>query len=426
MKKKCIVAFVTFALVLSCSSKDESDKLRSIATPNFRLHEWGTFTSVSGSDGRLLEGVENDVESLPFFVHSHDPSERMFQGGSKGFAGRPLKGVTVKMETPVIYFYTDQSFDAEVSVGFNGGSISQWYPSRSGGEKVPFRGADPVTNKFVEGAIDFRQPFKGSIQWKVRVEPALADWPARVYHPLETPVWIYPRLPQSALVRSQDGEVEKYLFYRGVGRFGVPISAIFTGDRTVKISNKGVDPVPALMAYELTRDGKVRWQIMQPLATAASIEMNLDVSAPVLAAEARLPIHQAMAKMLMDSGLDRVEADAMILTWQASYFGAPGLRLFWVVPRAFTDLVLPLSVNPQPTSMERVMLGRLEMLSPVWERELVARANEADMATPKQQHPFSYERHWPAYVQRLEQLRPPTSVFNHLMNDKKVEVPSKK
>lgn len=409
MKTKYLSALASLAFALPVLAKDG---------PDYSLHEWGTFTSVSGSDGRLLEGVEQDVEPLPPFVHSHDSTGGSGSVYSKGFAARPLQGVTVKMETPVIYFYTRESFEAEVSIGFKGGSISQWYPSRSGGEKLPFRGVDPTTQKVVEGAMDFRKPFDGSIQWKIAVEPAADDWPARVYHPRETPVWIYPRLPASALVRTPDGETDKYLFYRGVGRFETPVTAVFTGDRAVHLSNAGDDAVPALMIYELTRDGKVRWQTLHALAKSTPEDINLDALAAVPAAEARLQVHQAMAKMVMSAGLDRAEADAMILTWQASYFGEPGLRLFWVAPRAFVDRVLPLKVTPPPSSTERVILGRLEMLSPGWERELLTRADEADKAEPKQPHPLVYERHWPAYAQRLQQLRSPAPIAKHLIDSR--------
>ena len=41
------------------------------------------------------------------------------------------------METPVIYFHSDKAFHAQIHVGFEGGTISQWYPNRSGGETLP-------------------------------------------------------------------------------------------------------------------------------------------------------------------------------------------------------------------------------------------------------------------------------------------------
>jgi len=37
----------------------------------FELHEWGTFTTVSGSDGSFLTGLHVEEEELPSFVYSH-------------------------------------------------------------------------------------------------------------------------------------------------------------------------------------------------------------------------------------------------------------------------------------------------------------------------------------------------------------------
>src|SRR4051794_35372590 len=34
------------------------------------VHEWGTFTSMQGSAGADLEGLQHETESLPAFVHS--------------------------------------------------------------------------------------------------------------------------------------------------------------------------------------------------------------------------------------------------------------------------------------------------------------------------------------------------------------------
>lgn len=92
------------------------------AAPDFTVHEWGTFTSVYSSDGRMLPGLEREEEALPGFVYSH---AGMGQVGPKGWT-RPLANVTVKMETPVLYFYSHESFNADVRVDWSNGSISQW------------------------------------------------------------------------------------------------------------------------------------------------------------------------------------------------------------------------------------------------------------------------------------------------------------
>src|SRR5215212_8114679 len=60
----------------------------------FVVHEWGTFTSVVGSDGRMLSGLELEEERLPNFVHGFVG----FAPSNKGW-NRPVAGVTVKMET---------------------------------------------------------------------------------------------------------------------------------------------------------------------------------------------------------------------------------------------------------------------------------------------------------------------------------------
>jgi hypothetical protein len=84
------------------------------------VHEWGTFTSVAGSDGTMLAGLEVEEETLPRFVHAIGA----FGPRVKGIE-RPVRGVTVKMETPVLYFYSNEPLTVRVDVGFNGGSISQ-------------------------------------------------------------------------------------------------------------------------------------------------------------------------------------------------------------------------------------------------------------------------------------------------------------
>jgi hypothetical protein len=155
---------------------------------------------------------------LPEFVYELDdtaPSSvaRQFTKGRAIEPGRSIVGVNVRLETPVLYFYTDEAFDAQVDVGFPGGSIGQWYPQRSDGERP-----GPA------GRLDFKKPRVGSIRWNVRVTPPGEDRAARVFHPGELPNWIYPRYPDSALVTNAQGETDSFLFYRGLpGRLDQPV-----------------------------------------------------------------------------------------------------------------------------------------------------------------------------------------------------------
>src|SRR5438874_12392819 len=86
------------------------------------VHEWGTFTSIAGKDGVALEWRPlNGASDLPKFVHT-------MQEGSVGLRHIPGKGdltARVRMETPVLYFYTPNEMDVSVKVDFPKGKITE-------------------------------------------------------------------------------------------------------------------------------------------------------------------------------------------------------------------------------------------------------------------------------------------------------------
>src|SRR5829696_7234170 len=75
------------------------------ATP-FTVHEWGTFTSIAGEDGNAVRWLpQGGVSDLPCFV------ERSIFNIKGSLAG------TVRMETPVLYFYAPAEVAVTVKVG---------------------------------------------------------------------------------------------------------------------------------------------------------------------------------------------------------------------------------------------------------------------------------------------------------------------
>src|SRR2546427_3833332 len=81
------------------------------------VHEWGTFTSIAGADGRAIEWLpQAGPTDLPCFVERN----RFNIKGS-------LSG-TVRMETPVLYFYTTQPATVNINVRFRNGIITEWFP----------------------------------------------------------------------------------------------------------------------------------------------------------------------------------------------------------------------------------------------------------------------------------------------------------
>src|SRR5262245_63772093 len=77
---------------------------------NYVAHEWGTFTSMTGTDGIVLEGLQREEEALPKFVHDLLKIDAFSATDEK----MPASRVTQKMETPVVYFYSDEPLRVQV------------------------------------------------------------------------------------------------------------------------------------------------------------------------------------------------------------------------------------------------------------------------------------------------------------------------
>jgi hypothetical protein len=60
----------------------------------------------------------------------------------------------------------------------------------------------------------------------------------------------------------------------------------------------------------------------------------------------------------------------MVNTWEKSYFRTEGLRLLYVLPRPAVDAAIPIQIKPSPEQLVRVMVGRVEVLTPEKEKHI--------------------------------------------------------
>jgi hypothetical protein len=396
------------------------------AASAYTLHEWGTFTTVSGSDGVLLSGLEREESPLPPFTYSHFGLENgnlprglmelmRRHGSTPMFAAtkglrRPVRGVTVKMETPVIYFHADHGFDVSVKVGFNGGTISQWYPDRSGGEVLPEPPPpeDPEKPRPIEDwTLDFAAaaPWRGSIEWRARVMSPEETRQAILFKPGESLHWMRPRVPEANAVRTAAGETEGFLFYRGIGAFDPGLVTSIGADDALRLENRTGGDIPFALVFDKAGD-RVRWQVLGQgvKAGAAATLASRDFSSSEAAFVE--PVYREMVAGLTATGLFPSEATAMVETWWDSYFSKDGLRVFWVVPAVKTEAILPLEVSPRPQRSVRVIVGRSEVIRPAQEREWLALAASGDENRQTQWRMLvHHDRFGLAYQRRIEALR---------------------
>jgi hypothetical protein len=212
---------------------------------NFTVHEWGTFTSVQGGDGQLLRWRPLQSSELPAFVHDWGRPgvnvlpQFLMPGGKGGL-------VTLqRMETPVIYFYSDNPLTADVSVGFPKGIITEWYPrpSQIGPAEISRVGL-PTNVPPVDAAASLGE---SRVTWRdlTLIPPAEASLSGRLLADNHGRNYFAARKTSSDFVQTRpvDGtnETEKFLFYRGAGSFTTPLQVTVDGNR-FSLSNHGPEP----------------------------------------------------------------------------------------------------------------------------------------------------------------------------------------
>ena len=62
----------------------------------------------------------------------------------------------------------------------------------------------------------------------------------------------------------------------------------------------------------------------------------------------------------------------MVATWGDVWFSEPGTRVLAILPRAWVDSTLPLTVNPAPSKLTRVFVARFEVFTPEREQALLS------------------------------------------------------
>ncbi len=419
-------------------------------TKDLTVHEWGTFSTFSGSNGTNLEFQPYDND-LPDFVHGY------LQRNSK--AGP--RGGTISLETPVLYFYSEKALTASVQVDFPKGILTEWFPQATRTdhrlswpdikvlpkdetnlleEKKPSRyyaaretDAAPLrvalsqtpaddprnppapedrlagtwTVELANGSVitceikkdntasvvELNRTAGGKVSVKegsfviaydddrlerwtpVGKRMVVEHWYPASQVPVVTPVLGI----ATAKEKRKDFEQDKFLFYRGVGTFDLPLSVKAAAGGKFTVNWTGKVPQGDLILVQV-KAGKIRFQQFG-LETKGKSAMA-DVQVPAVDATEK-ELGDALVKLLTAKGLFEKEAKAMVKTWSSAWFGEEGTRVLYILPGDLTDDLLPLKVEPKPAALTRVLVGRHDVLTPEREKQidtLVAQQKDASRA----------------------------------------------
>lgn len=355
------------------------------------VHEWGTFTVLVSSNGQTVNWYQpySDIAKLPPFVQG-DLARMKFN----------IQKASVRMETPVIYFYPEKEMPISVRVAFSEGMITERFPAST---NEPFAPAGSMAiasfpaNELAACVVTpptSEQIFNRRLEeFKVVRQPTVTRWAGRLLPPDHADAKLIPavakgagenyaaarNVPDAWIFRSDSKgylntePVEKFIFYRGAGEAHLPYRVRMSGDDSVTFDNYSQSANTFQVALRV-KDGKASWKQL-PNTPGPSKDANR--SSSIVFPEETISLEQADKELraafldaLTENGLTKPEAQAMIDTWNHTWFAEPGQRVFTIVDRTWVDSVLPLGITPEPKKTERVFVARFEMLSPSAEKQL--------------------------------------------------------
>jgi hypothetical protein len=377
---------------------------------DFKVHEWGTFTSFMGSNGELIEGMHHEDEPLPSFVYglkkeASQPTQptpprprpcrpnskvgcetllNLISTHSELFPEAPFSaGVTQKMETPVIYFYGDNGKKVNVEINFPEGIHTQYFPASS---------------YTYPKLADARELSNGRLIFDITLLDA-KDTIGMLATPANS-IWNPARQVPAANVIRVNNEKEKFIFYRGIGNFNSPLKVTSDDQDVLKLESNSVSPITH--AIVLNSNGQVgNFTLVENIVKPQRVNVpNLQNGLPFASY-----IEQTKANItefLVKNGLYRDEALAMVNTWEKSYFHTPGIRVLYVVPNEDTDNILPLTIKPAPNDLVRVLIGRVEVMTKNQESAYL-KVLASEQTIDKTQ---MFGRFYEPKLRRLEQIAP--------------------
>jgi hypothetical protein len=346
-----VAAFLTLAY---CQAADPipKDEPATTAGKDLVVHEWGTFSTFSGSDGNNLKFYPYDND-LPDFIHGY----RVFH------SKEGPQGGLISLETPVVYFYSEQALTASVQVDFPKGTLTEWYPhANKVGEKnnkLAWQGIEVLPEKSLRLLSEKKE--------------------SRYYAARETDA-----APLRVTFQSEDGsatEQEKFLFYRGVGSFEMPLTVRAIAEDKFRVDWNGTDNLGDLMLVQV-KAGKVRFQPFR-VNQQAKCSLRAEVQLPKSDSTDE-KLSEALVQRLTKEGLFEKEARAMVKTWRSAWFGEEGTRVLYILPKELTQELLPLRVEPKPTSLLRVLVGRHDVVTPEHEKQFDALVRTINRPTIEQ------------------------------------------
>jgi hypothetical protein len=161
------------------------------------------------------------------------------------------------------------------------------------------------------------------------------------------------------------GESERFLFYRGLGEFDLPVKVAAGCSGKIKLTNGYSEAVGHVFLLNVNHEHGAFVEHSAGIPTGGSLEDTLpSLEGAPSVDDYSTRLSEAVTRALDGTGLYHDEALAMVNTWRRQWFRTPGVRALYLLPQSWTEQSIPLSIAPKPDATVRVMLIRVELITP--------------------------------------------------------------
>jgi hypothetical protein len=331
------------------------------------VHEWGVLRA--HNDVELANADMRAIwDALPSFVYGQVSGRRL----PKHWQNLQI------MDRPVIFFHAGKATDLELRVDFPGGYPGVWWP-----------GTWSPAVKFgrVVGGPEKGQPAR-SLEWRLRLKtPPYQNARAPGMREVDSGHWIKTlRAVDAAEVYAYAGERdfgyerEKFLYYDGLVPGGRWVAITVDKDR-VSVRNPADQPVYDLTVVDRRTPGRTRVARL----TRLDARSGTKALAFTEVAEKRWPAAgtETLAAQLKAAGLFADEAQSLVDLWKQDLFLTEGLTVFYRLPQAVYERLLPLTMKPAPEKLVRVGLVQHPHCEPDLAERVAALVKDLDARSYK-------------------------------------------
>ncbi len=296
------------------------------------VHEWGSVMVLANHDGATVGYLGDDKSDLPPFVHTIE---------------QHMQDQPMVIRKPILYFYTKQNNQllGQVAIHARHGLITQWYPK-----------ATSVQPRYHGQLPDHLPVANGNIHWSgVRLFTDGSQDASLPAVDADHPWWHIARDVDAATV-TVNGESEKFLFYRGVNRFGSKVTVKGSeSDGRYALHNTGKHTIRNAVMMRVN-EGRAVYQLVPALEPGQKVTVSL-ADASDWTADTSLA---RFTEQLEADGLFPKEADVVRRIWGKFFFKREGVRLLYVMPEPRADELLRFSIHPRPADVARTLIVQVE------------------------------------------------------------------